>query len=104
MKKLYFDRTGFAEALQALYDRAPFPPEAETAAANMIAAVRKEGDAALFRFAKQFDRVDLDKNNIIVSKAEIDEACRKVSAGDKRAIRQAFEQIKVFAKATRPIS
>ena len=104
MKKLYFDQPGFAEELQALYNRAPFPPEAEKAAAGIIEAVRKEGDAALFKFAKQFDKIDLNKENIIVSKAEIDEACRKLPAADKRAIRQAFEQIKVFAKATKPVS
>ena len=45
MKKLYFNDPDFQSALDALYNRAPFPPEAEKAAADIISAVRTEGDA-----------------------------------------------------------
>ncbi len=104
MKKLFYKDADFQKELEALYNRAPFPPEAEKAAADIISAVRKNGDAALIEFAAKFDKIELTSENMIVSKEEIDAACRKLSAGDKKAIRTAFEQIKVFAKTTLPVS
>ena len=47
MKKLFWGTPGFENELTALYTRAPFPPEAEKAAAEIIADVRANGDAAL---------------------------------------------------------
>ena len=102
MKKLYWGEGGFQRALDALYDRAPFPPEAEKAAADIIAAVRKNGDAALVEFAKTFDHVDLDPEHFKVSKEEVDAASRKLSAKDKAAIRTALKQVQDFARATLP--
>ena len=104
MKKLYYNAADFNSELEALYNRAPFPPEAEKAAADIIAAVRSEGDEALIKFAEKFDHIQLTKENMIVTKAEINAACRKLSAEDKKAIDTAFEQVKVFAQATLPLS
>ena len=104
MKKLFYNDPAFQGELEALYNRAPFPPEAEKAAADIISAVRAEGDAALIRFAEKFDKIQLTQENMIVSDEEIKAACRKLSAADKKAIKTAFEQVKVFAKATMPIS
>ena len=49
MKKLFWGTPGFESELEALYGRAAFPPEAEKAAAEIIADVRLNGDAALVR-------------------------------------------------------
>ena len=102
MNKLYFGEPGFEESLSALYHRLPFPPQAEQAAADIIAQVRDRGDQALFDFARKFDNIELNSDNIVVSAEEIASAVKKLPAADKKAIRQAYEQVKVFAEATLP--
>ena len=92
MKKLYYTDKNFEQSLKSLYDRAPFPPEAEKAAADIIADVRRDGDKALIKFAEKFDHIQLTPESMVVSEEEIKEACRKLSAADKRAVRKAFEQ------------
>ena len=102
MKKLFWGTPDFDEGLAALYNRAAFPPEAEKAAAEIIAAVRKDGDAALVRYAKKFDKVDLAPGQFRVTPQELADSGKKLCAGDRRAIRTALAQIRAFARLTRP--
>ena len=102
MKKLFWGTPGFDSRLAELYNRAPFPPEAEKAAARIIADVRLEGDAALVKYAKKFDHTDLTPEQFRVTADELEAAGRQLSAGDRRAIRTALRQVQDFAKATRP--
>ena len=104
MKKLFFGSENFDTEISALYHRKPFPPEAEAAAAQIIADVRADGDAALFQLAEKFDRIKLDRCNLVVSPAEISAAVSRLSAADKRAIRQAHAQVQTFARLTLPRS
>lgn len=60
----------------------------------ILAAVRKDGDGALFRFAKQFDQVDL--TDLRVSKQEIEEAGHQISDELKQALRAAYRNIHAF--------
>jgi len=60
-------------------------------------AVKINGDIAISKFTKQFDKVDL--NTTLVSENEIEEACQLVSAGLKKAINVAKSNIETFHKA-----
>jgi histidinol dehydrogenase len=102
MKKLFWGTPAFDKDLACLYGRAAFPPEAEKAAAEIIADVRRDGDAALVRYAKKFDRVDLAPEEFRVTEKELAEAGMQLPAGDRRAIRTALSQIRAFARLTRP--
>ncbi len=102
MQKLVYGKTGFEKAMQALYERPAFPPEAEEAAKKMIEAIRKDGDVAVAEFAEKFDRVKMTPAEF---KMPLDEARRiasKLPQGDKLAIRRALAQIQQFAKLTKP--
>lgn len=68
-------------------------------AAAMLAAIRKEGDAAALRFARQFDR--LTTENIAVTPPEIEAAESVLSHELKQAIRQAYANIRRFHEAQR---
>lgn len=61
--------------------------------AEIIAAVRARGDAALIDFTKEFDALDLSKGGIAVSKAEIDEACATADDETVEALEFAHERI-----------
>ena len=53
--------------------------EYETAVAEILDNVKTNGDEALFEYTKKFDKFDLNKDNIKVTKAEIDEAYNEIS-------------------------
>lgn len=61
---------------------------------DLFADVKLNGDAAIKKYAKQFDQVDLTE--LLVTKKEIDEAINQVSHKLKSAIMRAAENIKAF--------
>lgn len=63
---------------------------------NIIDDVRKNGDAALLRFAEKFDRVKLEQ--LLVTEEEFNEAEKQVSAEFIEAIKIAKENIAAFHK------
>ncbi len=62
----------------------------------IIAAVEKEGDAALVRFAKQFDKSDLDIKNIKVTEEEFETARNRLDPDLKRAILRCATNVRAF--------
>ncbi|WP_079325586.1 histidinol dehydrogenase [Vibrio sp. L85] len=70
------------------------------AVSEVIAKVRKEGDAALLELTERFDRVQPE--SIRVSAQEIDEASARLSEKMKNALEQAYENIAKFHKAQKP--
>ncbi|SMO70036.1 histidinol dehydrogenase [Balnearium lithotrophicum] len=63
---------------------------------EIIENVRKFGDSAVFSYAKKFDRVDLNSENVKVSEEEIEEAFEKVPKNVVDAIEFAVERVKKF--------
>lgn len=64
---------------------------------NIIDAVKTQGDAALFSFAKQFDRVDLEQ--LYLNKDEIERIASSIPQEGKQAIDIAYSNIKTFHQA-----
>lgn len=69
----------------------------ETSVGNILAAVKQEGDAAVRRYAQQFDKVQLEA--LEVTSAEFAQATASLDAELKKAILQAKHNIEVFHKA-----
>ncbi len=67
---------------------------------EVIGKVRAEGDSALFELTEKFDRVK--PNSIRVSKAEIEQACGRLSDEMKQALEQAYQNIAKFHEAQKP--
>ena len=73
MKKITLTDDSIKDLLEKLLQRSPVSyGEYEDKVLDIIYRVRKEGDAALFDYTKQFDHVDLDASNLIVTKEEIE--------------------------------
>lgn len=66
---------------------------------QMIAKVIEQGDKALKEYNKNFDLCD--RQNLRVSREEIEEAYQAVSSKELEDIRQAADNIRIFAKAQR---
>ncbi|TIL62391.1 MAG: histidinol dehydrogenase [Mesorhizobium sp.] len=71
-------------------------------AAPIIEAVRTEGDAALVRFARDFDKADLDATRLKVSPAEFDAAFGMVDEDVIAAIRFGTDNIRHFHEEQKP--
>ena len=71
-----------------------FDLETDKLVLDIIDNVRKKGDSAVYDYAKQFDKVDLD--SLIVSQAEIELANQTVSDNFKQAMQKAAKNINEF--------
>jgi len=71
---------------------------------RMIADVRKEGDAAVVRYARQFDAPDMDIERMVVTRSEMKAADRQVDRSFKRALDRAADQIAAFHRRQLPNS
>lgn len=102
MKKIIYGTPDFEQQLQLLYDRPAFPPAAEESARQIIAEVKRRGDAALIEFAEKFDHAKLTADEFKMPLEEAKAIASTLPAGDKKAIRQALKQIMEFARLTKP--
>ena len=66
------------------------------AVADIIANVRKDGDKALFAYAKKFDNADVDSDNVLVTEDEIKAAYAQVDSNLVESIRRAKENILAY--------
>jgi histidinol dehydrogenase len=69
----------------------------EASVGNILADVRQHGDAAVRKYAQQFDKVQLD--DLAVTPAEFAQAAASLDPALKKAILQAKHNIEVFHKA-----
>ena len=87
------------KAVELFLARPAFPAAAETAAAEVLAAVREQGDAAVCAAAKKFDGAVLKAGELRVTEAELRAAVKAVPAQTKRAVQAAHDRVLTFAKA-----
>jgi len=71
-------------------------------AATIIEAVRTEGDAALLRFGRQFDRVSSETMTLRAVPADFDRAFAQVPPDVIRAIEVAIDAVRRFHEAQKP--
>lgn len=71
-------------------------------AAPIIEAVRTEGDAALVRFARDFDKATVAIDNLKATEQEFDAAFDKVEAEVMEAIRFGIDNIRHFHEEQKP--
>ena len=76
--------------------------EAEVVARRILADVRRNGDAALVRLTRRFEKVDLRQAGFTVSEAEIGEAFERASPDFKQALRLAAKNIRATARRQLP--
>lgn len=70
----------------------------EAVVADIIANVREKGDAAVFDYTSQFDKWNVNADNLRVTQAEIDEACAQIDAPFFTAMERSAANIEDFHK------
>lgn len=97
MKLLRASQRGFAAKLDALSRRlAAVDKGLEGAVRPILEAVRRQGDAAVIRFTRRFDRVKLTPKQFRVTEKEIEEAYRQADPAVVESLRYAAERITAF--------
>ena len=86
--------------IAAFNARPAFPEEAERAAAEVLADVRKNGDAAIRRAVEKFEGAKLTPARFRVSDAELVEAESHVPAETRRAVIDAHRRVMRFSKSS----
>ncbi len=76
--------------------------EVDAAAAEIIAAVRRDGDAALVALSQRFDRVDLATLGIAVTAAELEAAASAIDADTMAALTLARDRIEAHHRRQKP--
>ena len=82
--------------------RAQRDVEAHSVAAEIVADVRKRGDAALFAWTKKLDHLNLARDGVWISQKEIRAAERRVSGEFLSAIRRAARNVRRVAEKQLP--
>ncbi|HME11790.1 MAG TPA: histidinol dehydrogenase [Candidatus Acidoferrum sp.] len=85
-----------------LRDRQERDREAERVAADIIADVRKGGDAALAAYTKEFDGIDLRREGIWIAARETKAAAKHVSPEFTRALEHAARNVRRVARKQLP--
>lgn len=97
MRTVYVGKDGIENILEDLLRRSPNNYGAYEAAVNEIVEnVKSNGDEALFGYAKKFDKIELNSDNLAVSEEEIKEAYTLVDAELIEIIRKAIANIKSY--------
>lgn len=87
-------------AVAKFLERSAFPEEAEKAAAEVLAAIRAEGDAAVARYVEKFEGAHLAPKRFRVTDEELAAAEASVPPDLKRAVKDAYARVMRFSKAS----
>ena len=91
------DKENISNILENLLKRSPNQYGSyQSAVDENVADVRENGDAALFAYAKKFDKADLTADNLCVTEEEIKEAYDAVDPSLVEVIRRAGANIRAY--------
>ena len=82
--------------------RARQDDKAQSVSADIVADVRKRGDAALFAWTKKLDHFNLAREGVWISKKEIGSAVRHTSPAFLNAIKRAAKNVRSVAEKQLP--
>ena len=97
MRKVTLTKESTKDILESLLKRSPNNyGKFESTVAEILAKVKSEGDAALFAYTKEFDKAEVNKENIRVTEDEIQEAYDKIDPALLEVIRKALVNIRKY--------
>ncbi|MFN3513934.1 MAG: histidinol dehydrogenase [Phenylobacterium sp.] len=103
MRRFTFSDPDFEAVFGAFADeRRDTPEDVDAIVREVLTAVRAEGLPAVLRFAREFDRAELDEATIRVSEDEIEEGAARCPQDVKDAIAFAARRIRAYHERQRP--
>jgi histidinol dehydrogenase len=102
MRRLNVEAADFEANFAALLSRAVTEPQVTDTVREIIARVRRDGDAAVVDLTNQFDRVQLEVATLTIRADEIAEAAGSISEDLRAALALAAARIEAFHRAQLP--
>jgi len=102
MKIIKYTQKNYQEALKPLLNRTAFNPEIEKNVAKILKDIQQNGNKAIIKYAKKYDKATLTPKDFLVNEEEIKAAGKTVSKETKLAIKTAYKQIQDFCKQRIP--
>jgi len=103
MRRFRFTDADFETAFAAFVDaRRETAPDVDAAVREVLTAVRAEGLAAVLRYGRQFDKVDIDETSVRVGAGEIAAGAVECAADVREAIAFAARRIRAYHERQRP--
>ena len=102
MKIIRCSDPGSIRDLEKLYFRPDCPKEIETAVEKIVQEVRENGDQAVCRFLKDFDKLELAPGEFRVTEEEFEAAEKELDETSKKSIALALDHIQDFARHQMP--
>ncbi|HEX3729217.1 MAG TPA: histidinol dehydrogenase [Opitutaceae bacterium] len=102
MRRIRFSDRKYSAELAAFVRGAAPSPAISAAVARILAGVRRDGDRAVARYARQFDGAKLQPRGFRVPPAELAAALRRLPAGPRRALAAAQAGIAAFNRRGLP--
>lgn len=96
---LKYSAKGRSTKIEDFLLRPPVEKGADQIAATVLADIKKRGDSAVVKYARQFDRSPVTLATLRVSKTEMAAAKKAVDAEFKKAAKEAHKRIAQFAVA-----
>ena len=94
---LKYSAKGRSRKIEDFLLRPPVEKGADEVARKVLEDIRKNGDSAVLKYARRFDRAPKTMVTLLVSKAEMAEAKKTVDAKFKKAAKEAHKRITQFA-------
>lgn len=104
MKILETATPGFQKKLEKVCSQISSGAGIEKPVAEVIAEVRKRGDAAVCDFTEKFDRAKVTSAKLRVSEKEIADALKTLSSVKRKALRESLKCVLDFHRKTKPKS
>ncbi len=102
MRRLNIETADFEDKFAALLSRATTEPQVTDIVREIIARVRRDGDAAVVDLTNQFDRVQFDLSTLTIREDEIAAAADSISGDLRAALELAAARIEAFHRAQLP--
>src|SRR3990167_5589404 len=103
MRRFHFTDAGFDSAFRAfLNERRGSPADVDAAAAEVLAAVKADGLAAVLDYTRKFDRVDLTEETVRVTADEIEAGAAACEPAVRQAIAFAAARIRDYHTRQKP--
>lgn len=100
---LYTDTTDFQKKLRNFCERTKVRSDISEVVAQVLADVRKRGDAAILEYTRKFDQTRLTTAaQMRVSAMELKDSLNALSTNDRQAIEQSIRMVRDFHRKTLP--
>lgn len=98
LKIVEYKSAGGRKKTTEFFRRPAFDPAAEEVAAGVLGDIRRRGLDAVLECVRKFDKADLKKGAISVTRQEFQSAAAAVDRDFKKSLREAYKRVALFSR------